>query len=156
MTPREANVILALSGQVDGRKPDKQTAITWAKALDGLRLTDCTAAVEAHQRESVGVWLEPGIIRARVNRVRNDRVERHKWKLSPPDSISEMEDGPEHTLAHSRWYAAEIEAIANGDIPPEPRALTTGTGYAAAIRAALTPPPAEPSDQGDNTEEQVS
>ena len=150
MTPREANVILALSGQVDGRKPDKHTAITWAKALDGLRLTDCTAAVEAHQRESVGVWLEPGIIRARVNRVRNDRVERHKWKLSPPDSISEMEDGPGHTLAHSRWYAEAIEELANGEIPPEPRALTSGpvdtSAHMAAIRASCAPP-AEPSTE---------
>jgi len=154
MTPLEANAILAKAGQYDGRKPDADTAEEWADELTGYRVTDCVAAVRAHYRDT-DRWVMPSHLIGRIKGERNDRIERHKWKLRLPAHIADMEDGPEAVIAESRWRAEAIERIANGEIPPEPRALTTGTGYAAAIRAALTPPPAEPSDQGDNTEEQV-
>ena len=133
---------------------DEYTPDAWFDVLCGLRSVDAVDAVKHLARSQS--FIDPSQIRARVRYVRHDREERGRPSLVAPDWIGELEDGPAQTIAYEKWLDRELRSLADGNPPPTPRALAGMPDDArAAIRAALTPPPAEPSDQGDNTEEQV-
>ena len=134
---------------------DSYTPDAWFDVIGRVRIEDAIDAVK-HLAGSQS-FIDPSQILARVRYVRRDREERGRPSLVVPDWIGELEDGPEQTRAYDEWLEGELRSLADGNPPPVPRALAGMPDDArAAIRAALTPPPAEPSDQGDNTEEQVS
>jgi len=61
-----------------------------------------------------------------------------------------------HDDCHDCGRSKTAHPIGGCTYTAPPRGPVDSSPHTAAIRAALTPPPAEPSDQGDNTEEQVS
>lgn len=141
MSPREANIVLAKAGQYDGRKADPDTATEWATALKGLRLEDCIEAVRWYYANGDGRWVMPKDIRRHVNIIRQDRIERGRGFLVPPDFPENLTD-EQHTLAYQDWETSALRALADGQ-PPNlaQRQLSPDMpSDVAAIRKALRPP----------------
>jgi len=123
---------------------DEWTPDAWFDVLAGVRAGDALAAVKHLAKTQA--FIAPSEVLARVRYVRNDRLERGRPSLSPPDWIGELEDGPEQVIAHARWLADAERSLADGNPPQQPRALTTMPPDVAAIRAQLTPPAAPDTD----------
>jgi len=146
MTPREANAVLATAGQFDGRKPDHETAITWADELGSTNVHDCIEAVKAHYRDT-DRWIMPFHIIGRIKAIRQDRIERGKPFLTPPPELDALE-GDAHTIGYARWEAGEHRKLADGADPrrlDEMRTLPPPE-VRAALDALRKPPPAPDAD----------
>ena len=150
MTPIEANAVLALAGQYDGRKPDADTATEWAGELSGYSVRDCIEAVRAHYRDT-DRWIMPVHIIRRIKAIRLDRIERGKPFMVPPPELDALE-GDAHTIGYARWEAGEHRKLADG---ADPRRLdemrTLPPPEVRAALDALRKPPATP--DADTTEE---
>jgi len=69
--------LLAVIQAFDRRTIGDGDVIAWSAVLDDLDYGECADAVVMHQRNSPGVWLEPGHIRAIVKAARADWADRN-------------------------------------------------------------------------------
>jgi hypothetical protein len=117
MTPFEtAVVILGKASLFDSRIPqaDKAVAQAWAEALGDINTRDAVQAVIDHYNEPSPDRIVPGDVRARVRKIRADRVQR--FGNSEPDYNG---DDVREGLRAVREFRRRI---ADGQTPdPEPR-----------------------------------
>ena len=97
---------------------DEYTPNAWHPLLDDLVFDDCTAALRILGRQKE--FISPADIRAQVQRIRNDRIERAF--IPPPPA--ELADNPQ---AYKRALAENVRKAADGELPaagPAPLAIT--------------------------------
>jgi hypothetical protein len=76
ITKAQAAMLLAKVAAVDNRIQSIAAVMVWAEALQDLTIDECIDAVDEHRRNSPGVYLEPGHVRAIVKARRADRADR--------------------------------------------------------------------------------
>lgn len=101
MEAAEAAALLGVAASFDNRKPDRDAAMAWALALDGVRVDDARAAIIGHYR-SEHRWIMPSDVMKGVRRIVQERqAELHNMDL--PVELAQMEDGPEFNAAYLDW-----------------------------------------------------
>lgn len=136
MTPDEALRLCRLAKAISpAQAVDDYTPDAWAVVLRDIRYADAEDALG--QLGSEQEWIHVSHIVARVKRTRADRVKRYFANVSPPSGLSDAE--------YSEWYRVTVEAIADGDLTPEPPRQVEGhrdvireLGQAKSVDDALT------------------
>lgn len=107
MTPKETLQLLRVIAAIDHRTVGETDVTLWHAMLSDISLDDAQAAVIAYFRDCSD-WLMPADIRARVRRVRADRLARVP---SPAPRSPEIDDDP---AAYQAALKAMIKSIADG------------------------------------------
>lgn len=116
MTPAEAGALLGVAASFDNRKPDPDAAKAWCIALDGLRFEDCRDVIVSHYRTSTE-WVMPKHVIEGVKKLRASRLE-----AAPPQDPPLGMDADD-VATYLQWRRESQQAIADGDVPPEPPPL---------------------------------
>ncbi|MFW5415057.1 hypothetical protein J0910_00485 [Nocardiopsis sp. CNT-189] len=140
MTEQQMGAVLARAAAFDGRRPDPIVLAAWMEAIGDLGYDDAMRAVVDHYAESTE-WLKPAHLRARVKRMRADRLANADLALPPADPDA-ADYGPR--------LREHLRALADGRSLP--RALTAGDrtpapptkDYTAARAAHAAPAPPGP------------
>ena len=106
MTPKETLQLLRVVAAIDHRTVGETDVTLWHAMLSDISLDDAQAAVIAYFRDCSD-WLMPADIRARVKRVRADRLARVP---SPAPRSPEIDDDP---AAYRAALKAMIKSIAD-------------------------------------------
>jgi hypothetical protein len=115
VTAPEANVLLTLASQFDGREPDQYVTRAWAEALKDVDFTDAKQVMVDHYRREH--WkITPSHIIAGVRALETERVANgpNLDELEPPERLTAMEDGPEFTAAYLDWYQEQRRRLRRG------------------------------------------
>ncbi|MEE2041259.1 hypothetical protein Q8791_28945 [Nocardiopsis sp. CT-R113] len=135
--------VLARAAAFDNRRPDPLVLEAWLAAIGDLDPTDALDAVVAHYGDSVE-WIKPGHIRARVKRVRAERLRSADLALPPADPDA-RDYGPQlrkllGEIADGRTVSRALDsAPTKGTEPPAEYIAARGPGYVRR-RAALAVP----------------
>lgn len=70
MNVTETSALLAEVQLIDNRRVDEATLRYWHGLIGDLGYAEASEAVVMHRRERAGVYLEPGHVRANVDRIR--------------------------------------------------------------------------------------
>ncbi len=107
MTPKETLQLLRTVAAIDHRTVGETDVTLWHAMLGDIALNDAQAAVIAYFRDS-REWLMPADVRARVKRMRADRLAQVP---SPAPRSAEIDDNPG---AYQAALKALIKSIADG------------------------------------------
>jgi hypothetical protein len=66
----QTGVLLAEVQMIDNRRVDDATLLYWHGLIGDLGYAESSEAVRMHRQERPGVYLEPGHVRANVDRIR--------------------------------------------------------------------------------------
>lgn len=133
MRQSEALLLLAKAATFDNRKNlDDETALSWAQALDGIRLIDAMDAVVEHYSHT-REFIMPADVRAGARKMRDARINAvlQGAEPAPPDVL--VED----VARYNAWrrgfnralgdglplHDAEVVAAEAAGIPPVHRAI---------------------------------
>lgn len=70
MNIEQTGTVLAEVQLIDNRRVDETTLLYWHGLIGDLGYAEASEAVVMHRRERPGVYLEPGHVRANVDRIR--------------------------------------------------------------------------------------
>ncbi len=132
MRPSEATALLTKASSFDNREVSEATAISWAEALEGIRLQDAIDAVVEHYSHT-RQWIMPADIRAGVRAMRNARINAVLQGAEPAPPAELVDD----VAAYNEWrrgfnralgdgrtlHDAEVIAAQAAGIPPVHRAI---------------------------------
>lgn len=71
MNIEQTGALLAEVQLIDNRRVDEATLMYWHGLIGDLGYAEASEAVVMHRRERAGVYLEPGHVRANVDRIRS-------------------------------------------------------------------------------------
>ena len=132
MRPSEATALLTKSASFDNREVSEATAVSWAEALDDIRLPDAIDAVVEHYSHT-RQWIMPADIRAAVRAMRDARIHAVLQGAEPAPPAELVDD----VTAYNNWrrsfnralgdgrtlHDAEVVAAQAAGIPPVHRAI---------------------------------
>ena len=133
MRQSEALVLLAKAATFDNRKNlDDDTALSWAQALDGIRLIDAMDAVVEHYSHT-REFIMPADIRAGARKMRQARIDAVLQGSEPAPPAELVDD----VTAYNEWrrrfnralgdgrtlHDAEVVAAQAAGIPPVHRSI---------------------------------